>query len=260
MDQLAPSHAINLPELGVVAMGGSLSSVNHTLLSLEPPSPPTAVRPTRRSSSQAVHMAVSEASDTWLWSVGSGYGSGSGSRIKSGASIASSGPAGTPDLSGLDSAEEFTMAEKRTHTGSALGLTPDEDMQHEPFSDGGLSGGVVGGFVPDDFTSPGSPGSAEGREPLPSSVSPELLGRRRYPCLFAGCSMVLTRPSHLEKHMRVHTNERPHPCTICDMAFKTKWTLTKHIRTHTGEKPFSCAFLSPFRRNTPTLLRRDPTN
>eukprot|EP00035_Acanthoeca_spectabilis_P026368 m.462387 g.462387 ORF g.462387 m.462387 type:complete len:459 (+) comp22636_c0_seq1:458-1834(+) len=66
------------------------------------------------------------------------------------------------------------------------------------------------------------------------------VGARQHPCPFPGCSMVLSRPSHLNKHMRVHTNERPHPCTICDMKFKTKWTLTKHIRTHTGEKPFTC--------------------
>jgi len=66
--------------------------------------------------------------------------------------------------------------------------------------------------------------------------------RKRFWCTFPGCTMRLSRPSHLEKHMRTHTNERPHECTECDMAFKTKWTLKKHIRTHTGEKPFECEY------------------
>eukprot|EP00041_Stephanoeca_diplocostata_P013585 m.238608 g.238608 ORF g.238608 m.238608 type:complete len:489 (-) comp19392_c0_seq1:525-1991(-) len=62
----------------------------------------------------------------------------------------------------------------------------------------------------------------------------------KFPCPFNGCTRVFSRPSHLEKHKRIHTNERPHKCGTCDMAFKTKWTLTKHMRTHTGEKPFKC--------------------
>ena len=66
--------------------------------------------------------------------------------------------------------------------------------------------------------------------------------RKRFWCTFPGCTMRLSRPSHLEKHMRTHTNERPHACPQCDMAFKTKWTLKKHIRTHTGEKPFGCEY------------------
>jgi uncharacterized C2H2 Zn-finger protein len=63
---------------------------------------------------------------------------------------------------------------------------------------------------------------------------------RKFWCPFPGCAMKLSRPSHLEKHVRTHTNERPHRCSTCDMAFKTKWTLKKHLRIHSGEKPYTC--------------------
>lgn len=62
----------------------------------------------------------------------------------------------------------------------------------------------------------------------------------KYPCCYEGCSWTFTRPSHLQKHLYIHTGERPFKCKECDKAFGTNWTLTKHMRIHTGEKPYSC--------------------
>lgn len=62
----------------------------------------------------------------------------------------------------------------------------------------------------------------------------------KFPCPFPGCDKLFGRPSHLKKHLYIHTGERNYKCTTCNAAFKTQWTLTKHIRIHTGEKPFSC--------------------
>ena len=62
----------------------------------------------------------------------------------------------------------------------------------------------------------------------------------KYPCCYEGCAWTFTRPSHLQKHLYIHTGERPFKCKECDKAFGTNWTLTKHMRIHTGEKPYSC--------------------
>lgn len=45
------------------------------------------------------------------------------------------------------------------------------------------------------------------------------------------CGRDCMKPSVLEKHLRCHTGERPYPCTICGISFKTQSNLYKHKRT-----------------------------
>lgn len=62
--------------------------------------------------------------------------------------------------------------------------------------------------------------------------------RKKHLCPF--CQKRLSCLTELQRHIRVHTGERPYNCSFCEKAFTQKSSLNSHIRTHTGEKPFSC--------------------
>jgi len=54
------------------------------------------------------------------------------------------------------------------------------------------------------------------------------------------CPKGFKQPSHLSQHLRTHTDERPFICTVCNKAFKQSCQLKQHMRLHTGDRPYKC--------------------
>lgn len=43
-------------------------------------------------------------------------------------------------------------------------------------------------------------------------------------------------------HIKIHSEERNHVCSVCNKCFKTKGVLRTHMMTHTGERPLKCRY------------------
>ncbi|KAJ0006611.1 hypothetical protein NQD34_013884 [Periophthalmus magnuspinnatus] len=80
---------------------------------------------------------------------------------------------------------------------------------------------------------PAPKAAARGRRQKSAKAKP-------FPCAVQGCERRFSRSDELNRHVRIHTGQKPFQCTICARAFSRSDHLTTHTRTHTGEKPFSC--------------------
>ncbi|XP_070694118.1 zinc finger protein 148 isoform X2 [Pempheris klunzingeri] len=54
------------------------------------------------------------------------------------------------------------------------------------------------------------------------------------------CNAAFRTNYHLQRHVFIHTGEKPFECSQCDMRFIQKYLLQRHEKIHTGEKPFRC--------------------
>lgn len=54
------------------------------------------------------------------------------------------------------------------------------------------------------------------------------------------CNKVFPSRSKLERHLMIHTGQKPFACALCGKAFRQKTHLKIHQLTHSQEKPFQC--------------------
>ncbi|XP_026500539.1 transcriptional repressor CTCF-like isoform X2 [Vanessa tameamea] len=91
-------------------------------------------------------------------------------------------------------------------------------------------------------------GSDDGDEPVKpksSSSKRSKCVRPHFTCNF--CTYTSHRRYLLLRHMKSHSEERPHKCSICERGFKTIASLQNHVNMHNGVKPHVCKYCkSPF--------------
>ena len=86
-----------------------------------------------------------------------------------------------------------------------------------------------------------SEGNGKRKQPQQSGGDGKAAKAGKYKCDY--CDIVCAKPSVLEKHRRTHTNERPFPCVVCGVSFKTKSNLTKHWKSnsHVSRTGITCS-------------------
>lgn len=61
---------------------------------------------------------------------------------------------------------------------------------------------------------------------------------KRYMCYI--CTRAFTAPCHLERHLIIHSDERPFKCDVCGKDFNMKYNLIKHKNIHENIRNFPC--------------------
>ncbi|PNG99875.1 Zinc finger protein [Tetrabaena socialis] len=69
-------------------------------------------------------------------------------------------------------------------------------------------------------------------------------GEKPYACDYEGCCASFAESGHLVNHKRTHTGKKPYACDHpgCEAAFAMSGDLTRHKRSHTGEKLYACDY------------------
>lgn len=71
------------------------------------------------------------------------------------------------------------------------------------------------------------------------------------------CSQMFTRRHNLKSHLLIHSQVKPHICTLCLLSFRRSHDLKRHRKLHTGEKPFQCGNCGRYFARSDALVRHN---
>ncbi|GMT13125.1 hypothetical protein PFISCL1PPCAC_4422, partial [Pristionchus fissidentatus] len=54
------------------------------------------------------------------------------------------------------------------------------------------------------------------------------------------CTQTFQKFSNLERHLPIHSDDRPFKCDQCEKSFARKSELVKHVLLHTADRRFAC--------------------
>ena len=63
---------------------------------------------------------------------------------------------------------------------------------------------------------------------------------KKFECTYEGCNKKFSRVNHLNDHINIHGNKRPHKCPDCSHRFNSFSNLQAHINTHGNKRPHKC--------------------
>jgi len=67
-------------------------------------------------------------------------------------------------------------------------------------------------------------------------------GKKTYRCLSPGCEKIFKFKSEMERHLTIHSPQRPYACSFadCQKSFKRPDALSNHMRIHSEKNTFNC--------------------
>ncbi|XP_077110341.1 uncharacterized protein LOC143766497 isoform X2 [Ranitomeya variabilis] len=122
---------------------------------------------------------------------------------------------------------------------SSILKSDDLEISQDTIEVNAITPDILSSLHSKDLSSDSVPTTKENQRPkrgIKQQTAPK--ARKFFSCL--ECGKCFVTKSHLVRHQKLHTGDKPFFCSECGKCFVTKSDLVRHQKLHTGEKPFSC--------------------